>query len=234
LTTEYVPLKPNRFTRRQAIAAFALGGPALLSSPLSTDIKVAEVRTSYEDFLYRTHIKFGGSVVDRVTLCNVRCCVEGSNGRTAIGFDYMSMGNVVVPRKLTYAQTLGAMKDLAERISKPTADHRDWGYPIDSTSRRAAVFRGRGGDFGTRRTHSFASPVASLHDAPEIAQTQLFSNAGSEFEERSRYYLGPEFEARRSTAMLPRATPDASLSSGWRCRSDHAGRTRQAVGDGLP
>ena len=48
-------------TRRQAIAAFAVGGPALLSSPLPADIQIAEVQTSYEDFLYRTPIKFGGS-----------------------------------------------------------------------------------------------------------------------------------------------------------------------------
>ena len=80
MTTKYVPLKPNRFTRRQAIAAFALGGPALLSSPFSTDIKITEVHTSYEDFLYRTPIKFGGTALDRVTLVNVDCRVRTRAG----------------------------------------------------------------------------------------------------------------------------------------------------------
>ena len=129
---QFVPLKPNLFTRRQAIA-LTIGAPALLSTPLSTDIQIAEVHTAYEDFLYRTPIKFGGSVVDRVTLCNVRCRVNGRNGRSAVGFGSMSMGNVwsFPSKKLTYAQTLGAMKDLAERISKLTAAHREWGHPID-------------------------------------------------------------------------------------------------------
>src|SRR5579863_8173903 len=120
-------------TGRQALAAFAIGAPTLLSSPLSSDIQIAEVQTSYEDFLYRTPIKFGGSVVDRVTLCNVRCRVEGRNGRSAACFGSMSMGNVwsFPSKKLTYTETLAAMKDLAERISKLTASHREWGHPID-------------------------------------------------------------------------------------------------------
>src|ERR1700719_3914516 len=115
-------------TRRSALGLM-MGGPALVSSPLPADIQVAEVHTSYEDFLYRTPIKFGGSIVDRVTLLNVHCRVEGRDGRSANGFGSMSMGNVWSwpSKKLTYAQTLTAMKDLAEHISKVTAAHREWG-----------------------------------------------------------------------------------------------------------
>ena len=159
---KFVPLKLDHFTRRQAIAVLAAGAPALLSSPLPADIKIAEVHTSYEDFLYRTPIKFGGSVVDRVTLCNVRCRVEGRIGKSAIGFGSMSMGNVwsFPSKKLTYAQTLGAMKDLAERIAKLTAEHKEWGHPIDlNVALAAAVFRGCGGDFEESRR----ADTAALH-----------------------------------------------------------------------
>src|SRR5882724_5575615 len=127
---------PRNFTRRDAIRAGAgllAGAPALVSSPFPADIRIEEIQTSYEDYLYRTPIKFGGSIVDRVTLLNVRSVVRGRNGKTARGFGSMPMGNVwsFPSKKLTYDQTLAAMKALAEKIAKLTGAHREWGHPID-------------------------------------------------------------------------------------------------------
>jgi L-alanine-DL-glutamate epimerase-like enolase superfamily enzyme len=96
-------------------------------------IRIREISHDYEDFLYRTPIKFGGTVLDRATILNVRCVVEGAGGRTASGFGSMPMGNVwSFPSKLmSYDVTLGAMKELAERIARITADCRETGHPID-------------------------------------------------------------------------------------------------------
>jgi len=52
----------------------------------TTNIRIDEIRYSYEDFQYRTPIKFGGVAVDRVTLLNVECRVHGGNGKAAGGF----------------------------------------------------------------------------------------------------------------------------------------------------
>jgi hypothetical protein len=83
-------------TRRRALASaggLLLGAPAIWSRP-SSDIRITETERSFEDFRYRTPIKFGGSVVDRVTILNVGCTVRGRQGETAHGFGSMTLGNV--------------------------------------------------------------------------------------------------------------------------------------------
>ena len=47
--------------------------PAFLAAAPSTDARIEELRTSFEDYLYRAPYKFGGKEVDRVTLLNVHC-----------------------------------------------------------------------------------------------------------------------------------------------------------------
>jgi hypothetical protein len=212
-------------TRRQAIAALSIGGPALLSSPLPTDIQIAEVQTSYEDFLYRTPIKFGGAVVDRVTLCNVRCRIEGRNGRSAMGTGSMSMGNVwsFPSKKLTYTQTLGAMKDLAERIAKLTAAHREWGHPIDLNIALAPQYS----EAAAQISKNLAEPIpplctlvtaspfdAAIHDAyGKLHGRNCFQTLGPEFLKNDlSHYLGAEFRGETlDRYVLPRATPQLPL-----------------------
>ena len=45
----------------------------------------------------------------------------------------MTMGNIwsFPSRTMTYDQTLGAMKALAEQINRLTGDCREYGHPID-------------------------------------------------------------------------------------------------------
>src|SRR5438477_11198438 len=98
-----------------------------------TDIRIEDISFGYEDFLYRTPIKFGGTAVDRATLLNVECVVRTGDGRTARGFGSMPLGNVWAfpSRVLTYDDTLGAMKALAERVARITGDCKEAGHPID-------------------------------------------------------------------------------------------------------
>ena len=60
-------------------------------------------------------------------MLNVKCAVEDGSGRVAHGLGSMSMGNVwsFPSRELSYDQTLGAMKSLAERIARITGDYHD-------------------------------------------------------------------------------------------------------------
>jgi L-alanine-DL-glutamate epimerase-like enolase superfamily enzyme len=98
-----------------------------------THIRIERISFDYEDFRYRTPIKFGGMVVDRVTLLNVHCVVRAASGRTARGFGSMPLGNVWAfpSRLMSYQTTLGAMKALAGRIAKLTAACQEPGHPID-------------------------------------------------------------------------------------------------------
>ncbi|MGH7170178.1 MAG: enolase C-terminal domain-like protein [Gemmataceae bacterium] len=98
----------------------------------ATHVHVVNPTHSYEDFHYRTPIKFGGIALDRVTLLNVECSVRNSTGQTARGFGSMPLGNVwsFPSRVLGYDATLGAMKKLAERIQHILANADLWGHPI--------------------------------------------------------------------------------------------------------
>ena len=82
---------------------------------LPTDIRIEFVDFAYEDFRYRSPIKFGGVALDRVTLLNATVGVRTLDGNSAIGHGSMPMGNVwsFPSRVLSYDQTLGAMKLLA-------------------------------------------------------------------------------------------------------------------------
>ena len=59
-----------------------------------TDVRIADATFEFEDFHYRSPIKFGGVALDRATVLNVRVTVETRTGRTAEGFGSMPLGNV--------------------------------------------------------------------------------------------------------------------------------------------
>src|SRR5260370_11039337 len=83
----------------------------------ATDGRIRAVEHRYQDFHYRTPIKFGGVAIDRATLLDVWCDVETAGGRRARGFGSMSLGNVwsFPSRVLSDEQTLAAMIDPIDR-----------------------------------------------------------------------------------------------------------------------
>src|SRR5262245_17911731 len=99
----------------------------------STDVRIVAVETSYQEFHYRTPIKFGGVALDRATQLDVWMEVEGTNGKRARGFGSMPLSNVWAfpSRAMTYDQTLAAMTTLAGRIADITRQHRESGHPVD-------------------------------------------------------------------------------------------------------
>lgn len=101
----------------------------------STNIRIDDVSYSYEDFQYRTPIKFGGVALDRCTVLNVEVTVHTLAGKSAKGFGSMPMGNVwSFPSKtLTYDQTLAAMKSVVERVARIMRHCTENGHPIDLT-----------------------------------------------------------------------------------------------------
>jgi len=118
---------------RRTLLGAAAAAPALCLAGKPTDARVESIDFSYEDYKYRAPLKFGGAIVDRVTLLNVNCTLRTRNGRTAKGFGSMPMGNIWAFPSATmgYDRTLGAMKDLAGRISKITGACKEFGHPVD-------------------------------------------------------------------------------------------------------
>jgi hypothetical protein len=56
----------------------------------STDIRVKDFEYGFEDYRYRTPIKFGGVALDKVTILNVTMEVESNAGKRATGFGSVS------------------------------------------------------------------------------------------------------------------------------------------------
>jgi L-alanine-DL-glutamate epimerase-like enolase superfamily enzyme len=104
-------------------------------SPLPTAIRIVDIEFDFEDFRYRTPIKFGGVALDQATLVNVTCHVETKWGKRARGFGSMPLSNVwSFPSKvLTYDVTLNAMKALVGRIAAIFQGCIEVGHPIDIT-----------------------------------------------------------------------------------------------------
>lgn len=123
-------------TRREWIAA-ATGTFApfhiLSAAKKKTDIRIENISISYEDYSYRVPIKFGGRVVDKATILNVNSTVRTGDGRVVKGFGSMPLSNTwAFPSKtMPYEVTLGAMRDLAARITKVMNGFKESGHPID-------------------------------------------------------------------------------------------------------
>ena len=192
-----------------------------------TGLVLEDVSFETEDFLYRTPIKFGGTVLDRATLLNVTVRARAGGGKSVRGFGSMPLGNVwSFPSKvLTYEDTLGAMKALAARIARITAGHREPGHPIEINHALEPEYLRAAEEVSRERalpepipklcTLVVASPFdAAIHDAFGKAHgLNCYRTYGRDFlgHDLSRY-LGPEFRGEFLEAhVLPRAKPRMPL-----------------------
>jgi L-alanine-DL-glutamate epimerase-like enolase superfamily enzyme len=175
----------------------------------NTDIRVEDVSIAYEDYKYRTPIKFGGHVLDRATLLNVNCSVRTGDGRVVKGFGSMPLGNIwSFPSKvLSYETTLGAMQAFAAQIAKITADYKEFGHPIDISWALDPVYRKAAADVSGRLHLTEPIPPlcalvtasafdAAVHDAFGKAHgLNCYHTYGPEFMKYDLgHYLGAEYK----------------------------------------
>ena len=242
----------RKVTRRSFM--YSMSAPMMAAKALAgagSGIRIKQITHEYEDFLYRTPIKFGGTVLDRVTLLNVRCIVEGAGGRTASGFGSMPMGNVWAfpSKRMSYDVTLGAMKELAERIERISADFKETGHPIDiNLALEPEYLRSATEVAGSRKLLEpipklcvlvTASPYdAALHDAfGKLHGLSCYRTYGRNFmaHDLSRY-LSPEFKGQYLDRYV-RRTPQPSMPLYHLVGAVDAltdSDIKQRINDGLP
>jgi hypothetical protein len=190
-----------------------------VAAPPSSDVRIAEVRHGYEDHVYRAPYKFGGRVVDRVTILNVRCRVETRAGKSAWGFGSMTLGNrwAFPSRTMSYDMTLGAMKDLAGRIARVTEQCREVGHPLDLAHVLESEYLSAAAE--TSKALKLHEPMpklctlvvgspfdAALHDAfGKVHGRNVYATYGTDLlrHDLSRY-LGPQFAGDRLDRYLLR------------------------------
>jgi L-alanine-DL-glutamate epimerase-like enolase superfamily enzyme len=194
-------------SRRDFLAAVpALAGAAVLRAPKATDIRIDEVRHRFEDFRYRTPMKFGGREVDRVTMLHVEVAVRTRDGRRATGAASMPLGNVWAypSRQLPFEQTLGAMRALAGRLAPLLRSCPEYGHPLDLGVLMESEYLKAAADLSSGlaepipklATLVVASPFdAAVHDAFGRAHGRsVYLTYGPDFcsDDLGRH-LGPEF-----------------------------------------
>ena len=189
-----------------------------------TDIRVKDVSFAYEDYRYRTPIKFGGVALDRATILNVTMAVESSLGKAAVGFGSMPLSNVWAwpSRTYNYDTTLGGMQYVASRLAGEYRTCNLSGHPIDITHTLEPRLFTAGEDF--IRLHRMPEPMpplatlvvasafdAALHDAfGKLHGLNCYRTYGPEFLAHDLgHYLGSEFAGLRlhdyiSTEPKPR------------------------------
>ena len=184
-----------------------------------TDIRIAEISHSYEDFLYRTPIKFGGIAVDRVTLLIVECQVRTAAGETARGFGSMPLSNVWAfpSRVLDYDTTLGAMKKLADRIARIAGVCTETGHPIDLGCLLEPEYERAAAEL--TKELRLAEPIprlatlvvasafdAAVHDAfGKLHGLNCYHTYGPDFLEHDlHHYLGSEFQGETLSQYISR------------------------------
>jgi L-alanine-DL-glutamate epimerase-like enolase superfamily enzyme len=218
---------------------------------MQSDIQIRDIRFEFEDFLYRTPIKFGGVALDRVTQLNVEVDVETRNGKRASGFGSMPLGNVWAypSRTMGYADTLKAMRAVSEKVAAVYRNCHELGHPIDITWSIEHEYIREAANVGQQlqvadpipvlATLVCASPFdAALHDAfGKVHGLNCYSTYGPEFLRNDLgHYLGAEFRGLRlndyvSTKAKPRM-PLYHLVGALDPLT--ASEVKQPVGDGLP
>src|SRR5262245_21375363 len=130
--------KPTRRTFVKAAAAVAAGLSGCAKTPTAPgekkDVRIESVSCGYEEFAFRTPLKFALAVVNRQTMLTVNCTVRTAAGKVATGFGTLPLNYIFTfpSRKLSEQARLGAMKALAEELVKVTGEYKEYGHPIDA------------------------------------------------------------------------------------------------------
>ncbi len=217
----------------------------------NTAVKVKEIKSSYEDFTYRTPIKFGGNIVDKVTMLNVDVVIEDATGKSQKGFSAMSMGNVwSFPSKvLDYNETLAAMKALTTEIERIHNRDKVEGHPVDinvalepkflQAARLVSSNLRLKEPIPTLCTLVVASPFdAAIHDAyGKLHNRSTYQTYGPDLMTKDlSHYIGAEFQGEYlAKYVLPRPKPSMPLYHLVGAVDPITAQDiKQKVGDGLP
>lgn len=214
---------------------------------LPTDIRIKDVAFSFEDFAYRTPIKFGGVALDKVTILNVTMTVETQAGKVATGFGSMPLGNVWAwpSKQLRYDETLAHMKTVADAVANC---YRNWdvfshpirfAHQVEKWVGQLAVETRTGEEMPCLATLVVNSAFdAALHDAyGKVHGLNCYRTYGPPFfDDDLGDYLGEEFRGDKLHHFIARdPQPELPLYHlvGALDPLTEA-EVKQPVGDGLP
>ncbi len=229
----------------------AFSAPFIRTGPDDRVVRIEEATYSVAEYPTRTPLKFGGSIVKRLAVLDVRCVISAPDGRRATGLGSMTLGNAwsFPSPKLSYDQTLGAMLALTPRLARITNEFKGYGHPMDLNAQlepawlAAAVEAEKELNLGEPIPKLCAMVVASpfdaaIHDAyGKLHRRSAYQAYGRKFLPRDlSHYLGAEFKGAWLDSYIrqkpKRAMPMYHLigAADALTRAD----IKQPLGDGLP
>jgi L-alanine-DL-glutamate epimerase-like enolase superfamily enzyme len=174
-----------------------------------SDIRIEDVSVSFEEFVFRTPLKFAQTVVDRQTMLTVNCTVRTAAGKEAKGFGTLPLNYTFTfpSKKLAPDVRQSAMKSLAEEIAKVTGGYKEFGHPIDINWELAPLYLKAAAEVSKRS--KLADPIpklctlvtagafdAAIHDAfGKVHNINTFHTYGPEFMNHElSHYLGADYK----------------------------------------
>lgn len=230
-------------------AGFAAAVPKVSHKP--TDIRIERVTFGFEDFLYRSPVKFAGALMDRATLLTVHCEVRTRNGKVATGAGAMPFNHIFsYPSKtMSHEAKNSAMKALAAELAKVTEGYGEHSDPIDLGVALAPEYLKAAARVSAERqlpdpipklcTHVTAGAFdAAVHDAfGQVHGVSVFDTYGPEYMNRDlAAYLGSEYRGDYpGNHLLPKPKARMTLCHlvGAVDPLD-ASQVTKPIGDGLP
>ncbi len=207
----------NRPTRRSFVkcaAVIGLTGSAMNQGRAApekkkSDVRIQDVSIGFEEFVFRTPLKFAGVVVDRQTMLTVHCTARTAAGTESRGFGSLPLNyTFTFPSKLLSPATRqSAMKELAKEIATVTNSGHELGHPIDINWELAPRYLQAATEVSQRL--QLAEPIpklctlviagafdAAIHDAFGKAHSvSSFHTYGPEFMNHDlSHYLGAEYQ----------------------------------------
>jgi L-alanine-DL-glutamate epimerase-like enolase superfamily enzyme len=227
------------------------GAPAVLPTRKPTDIRIEDVTFSFEDFNYRSPLKFAGALMDRATVLTVVCTVRTRAGGRARGTGAMPFNHIFsYPSKtMSHDAKNAAMKALAAELARVTRNYSDFadpieiGFALDPEYLKAAA--------QVSAQHQLPDPIpklctnvtaaafdAAIHDAFGRAhQVSVFRTYNAEFMNHDlARYLGGKFKGHYpGDFLLPAPKPRMTLCHLVGAVDPlEAGALKTPLRDGLP
>ncbi|RJP34946.1 MAG: hypothetical protein C4527_01365 [Candidatus Omnitrophota bacterium] len=162
---------------------------------MPTVITITHAEFEYEDHAYRTPLKFGGIITDKVTLLNVRVRVKDRSGNEMAGFGSMPLGNVwsFPSRVHSYDETLSTMKKLAEKLCGITKDYNDFDHPIGINAVLEPLYRKTAEEAARELQLQEPIPVLCLLVAASAFDAAIHDAYGKLLGLHSYYTYGADF-----------------------------------------
>lgn len=170
----------------------------------STDIRIQQIDCSTERIQYRAPMKFGGRVVNDVTLLHVTVDVETQDGRVGRGVGSMPMGNVWAwpSHEVSNDVTLQALLNFGQRCVEDAGIYTASGHPLDITIDLAANHTSFAADVQRQLDLNEAMPRLAQLVAASPVEAAIHDAYGKALGESSYNVLGKEFVSRDLSAYL--------------------------------